>query len=212
MSKFYVIEKQTDAGPMYFRYPTHLLDNLFKAKTIEEAVQFETYDDAKVAYSQYIYNCGIVDIVCKFKPTKIYLAAGWFTPNQARREETLRNIIKSHSEYVGFFPREKPLEENVFDEKVRKAIFDLDCKEIDNADCVIAITNEKDMGTLFECGYAYKAGKPVFYIFETDEIDAKFNIMLAESAVRCFTSFKQIDEALTDGTLFNQKKWMGNVE
>jgi len=65
---------------------------------------------------------------------------------------------------------------------------------IDECDIVIASTEGKDMGTLFECGYAFAKNKPVVYYAPNIH---KFNLMLAKSARAV---------ALTPDSLFRMAK------
>lgn len=55
---------------------------------------------------------------------------------------------------------------------------------------VIAITDGKDVGTIWEMGVAYEAGVPVIGVALTLG-DNPFNLMLSES---CFTTIRTIDE------------------
>ena len=55
---------------------------------------------------------------------------------------------------------------------------------------MFAVTNGKDMGTLFECGYAFANKIPLIYFAEG--LDGQFNLMLARSAVAVFTDIKDV--------------------
>ena len=72
-----------------------------------------------------------------------------------------------------------------------KNIFDSNIEAIKNSKYVLAITDEKDMGTIWEAGYAYGIGKPVIYVAVTLE-DKPFNIMLSESGIGIFKSYDSL--------------------
>ena len=55
-------------------------------------------------------------------------------------------------------------------------------KAINEADVIVAITDGKDMGTIWESGYAFARKKPIIYYAETLG-NNQFNLMLAKSGV-----------------------------
>jgi nucleoside 2-deoxyribosyltransferase len=74
----------------------------------------------------------------------------------------------------------------VFEENMRKI---LDC------DFMLASTEGRDMGTLFECGFAYSNGIPIVYYFKGD---GPFNIMLSESGHRVIRNPLELIEVLRE--------------
>lgn len=118
---------------------------------------------------------------------KAYIAAGWFSDEQER----VRMIVKTSLMEVGikfYSPKDDALfkEGGQFD---AQEVFRDNLTCIDSADFVIASTTEKDMGTLFECGYAFAHGIPIIYIWPGT---GKFNLMLGQSARAVVTSKAQL--------------------
>lgn len=133
---------------------------------------------------------------------KIYFASPWFTPEQDEREERLKAKLRS----LGFdvwSPKESAICGTFSDKETRSKIFNGNINNIADADIVFAITDGKDMGTIWEAGYAYGfnaacelAGAPkivIVYYCETLG-DGKFNLMLAESGDIVITKFEDVDK------------------
>lgn len=74
-----------------------------------------------------------------------------------------------------------------------KKIYDTNVHEIEQADIVVVSTEGKDMGTLFEAGYATALGIPVVYYWGST---GKFNLMLAGSAQAVFQDEMELYEYL----------------
>ena len=114
---------------------------------------------------------------------KVYVAAGWFNDNQMEACKELEDFADS-------FFREpfKPRVDNIGTEGCDwDDIFLGNIEHINSSDLVIASTVDKDMGTIWECGYAFAKGIPIIYY--TPGIK-DVNLMLAKSGVVC----KTIDE------------------
>jgi len=130
----------------------------------------------------------------------IYCAGGWFS---AAQEKALEEIKLALNGYNVFYPREDTNPGFGWD-----AIFAKNMAIIDVCDYVIASTVEKDMGTLFECGYAYSKGKKIIYY--SPGLKGDFNLMLAKSAHRVCTSFEELQEAAIEG--FIKAPYKGGIE
>jgi nucleoside 2-deoxyribosyltransferase len=102
----------------------------------------------------------------------VYIAGGWFTPKQLKAVEEMESAVRNSGMYM-YSPRTDCLWKPGMDEKL---VVSENMDNIDECSFVLASTEGKDMGTLFECGYAYARGVPVVYYFKSEE---KFNIMLA---------------------------------
>ena len=105
---------------------------------------------------------------------RAYLASGWFNKDQVKVLKQMENVL-ALLDYVDVYsPRKesvyKPSEGNHAD------IVKENLKALHNVDVVVASTEGKDMGTLFECGYATAIGVPVIYYYPQY---GDFNIMLA---------------------------------
>ena len=138
----------------------------------------------------------------ELRKLKVYFASPWFTPEQGEREERLKAKLRS----LGFdvwSPKEEAICGEISDKETRDRIFNGNIDNISNADIVFAITDGKDMGTIWEAGYAYGynealkiLGVPsikIVYYCETLG-DGKFNLMLAQSGDIVFTKFEDVDK------------------
>ena len=120
----------------------------------------------------------------------MYLASPFFNKEQLDRVKRLEDALDDLGYVDIFSPR---LESNVkFEEGNSKLCFSMNIDAIANADIVIAVTNDKDLGTLFEAGYAYALKKPILYLYETKEKELNFNLMLSQSGL----AFNSIDDVI----------------
>jgi len=119
---------------------------------------------------------------------KVYLAAGFFNDFQNEALNYIEKTLDSLPEFDVFSPRRETKLDGFEKPEVQQKVFDLNCKHIEEADLVVASTVDKDCGTLFECGYANKAGIPIIYtLFDARLDDANFNLMLSKSGIAHFT-------------------------
>ena len=128
---------------------------------------------------------------------KIYLAAGWFNPIQAEELSMLENIFDKRSD---FFDLSSPRRIFVCPPDAPKEVQDEtflgNLEHIENADFLLVNTRDKDIGTIWEAGYAYAHKKPIIYFCAGLPQGAKFNLMLARSGIKVCTSFSQLEEYL----------------
>lgn len=110
----------------------------------------------------------------------VYIAGGWFTEEQYTAVKELEDFIDTIN-ITSFKPR---LENKGSEGSDWDRVFETNVKTLSNADLVIASTVGKDMGTIWECGFAYAKNIPVVYY--TPGID-RVNLMLAKSGVVCKT-------------------------
>jgi nucleoside 2-deoxyribosyltransferase len=144
------------------------------------------------------------------KELMIYLAAGWFSHEQEQARQEIYDSLKSLG-FKFYSPKEDCLYRpggivssfEVFKENIQ---------QIAHADFVVASTEGKDMGTLFECGVAYQMRKPIIYYFKSE---GKFNLMLAESAIAVCQTRAQLHDCLrhvqTTGKI-KEKYFKGEIE
>lgn len=120
---------------------------------------------------------------------EVYIAGGWFSLEQEKALDELESFVKKHFKQY-FSPREH---NNAKGQKLED-IFQKNIQALDNADIIIASTIGKDMGTLWECGYAYARELQVIYYAPGIE---KVNLMLAKSG-RVARSLKELWDILID--------------
>lgn len=110
--------------------------------------------------------------------TKVYIAAPFFNETQLAIVEAIKKVLDEDANIEYFSPKDESMFKQGDDPKY---ILDLNCKAILNSDVLLAVTNDKDVGTMFECGYAYANLVPILYIWLGRQPGQKFNLMLAAS-------------------------------
>ena len=128
---------------------------------------------------------------------KVYLASGWFNPIQAEELTRLENIFDTRSNYfelasprrIFVCPPDAPKE-------VQLETFEGNLHHIKTADFLLVNTRDKDIGTIWEAGYAHACEIPIVYFCAGLPEGAKFNLMLARSGIKVCTSFEQLEEYL----------------
>jgi len=109
-----------------------------------------------------------------------YIAAPFFNDMQKAVVDQIKGMCESYELKV-YSPKDECL--FVPGETDPRRIFLDNLKTIKNSDFLIAVTDVKDVGTLFECGYAYAIGTPIVYVWLNHGEGDKFNLMLNESGV-----------------------------
>lgn len=113
---------------------------------------------------------------------RIYIASGWFDEKQEIRRQEILKICKELKLNV-YSPKEDMLyEPGKIDPRT---VFIENLTQIRKSSAVLASTEGKDLGSVWECGYAYANNIPIIYYFP---YSTKFNLMLAQSAVAVITS------------------------
>ena len=126
---------------------------------------------------------------------KIYLASGWFNPTQAAELDRLEEIFDNRS---SFFDLSSPRRIFVCPPDAPKSVqdetFSGNLQHIEASDFLLVNTRDKDIGTIWEAGYAHAHKKPIIYFCAGLPEGAKFNLMLARSGVKVCTSFEQLED------------------
>lgn len=125
----------------------------------------------------------------------VYIAAPFFNPEQITRVALVETLLEKHG-MTYFSPRKQSAIGSIADPEVRKKAFDMNVKGIEEADFLVAITDGKDMGTIFEAGHAYAQNIPVIYVAFTLGKDGQFNLMLAESAIATAKTVEELEQAI----------------
>ena len=128
---------------------------------------------------------------------KIYLASGWFNSVQAEELTNLESIFDSRSDHFELAsPRRIFVCPPNAPNEVQDETFSGNLHHIETADFLLVNTRDKDIGTIWEAGYAYAFKKPIIYFCAGLPEGAKFNLMLARSGIKVCTSFGQLEEYL----------------
>lgn len=140
-----------------------------------------------------------------------YFASPFFNPEQVEREERMIKHLRSLGFRV-FSPKENCHLDAKADSKSRQDVFKANCESINNSRAVFAVTDGKDMGTIWEAGYAYGINKPILYYAETLGNNL-FNLMLAESGRDVFLSQDEVTYgSVIDGLLGHIRRFRGDIE
>lgn len=113
---------------------------------------------------------------------KVYLAGGWFNSEQEKILDEIEKLLTKYDNLLVYSPR-KQTQFKSGSKPTRKTceiVFNNNIVAIEDCDIMIASTEGKDMGTVFEIGVAYQLGKPIIAIYFHNE---PFNLMLEEAAI-----------------------------
>lgn len=132
---------------------------------------------------------------------KVYLASGWFNPEQKRMMEeiyfTLNGMKKAgHIDLFAPFYDGVVLDpKNDPEWKTKmKDVWDLDIRELSSSQLVVASTQDHDVGTIFECGYASARYTPILCYNSNPELG--LNLMLSQEARGFVKSQVQLIKAM----------------
>lgn len=141
------------------------------------------------------------------KKHHVYVASPFFNPNQITRVALVETLLEKLG-YTYFSPRKELVCPPNASDEVRKQTFLSNEEGIKNAEMVIAITDDKDPGTIWEMGCAYANDIPVIGVAFTLG-NMPFNLMLSES---CVSTCKTVEEL--ERTLVNDERiyYQGLIE
>lgn len=187
-----VCVKDTDGGYWWF-YPEDVILTDEKVGT-HHPVKYEyTLNDTQKSNDKTKYD--------------FYIASGFFTEQQIEEVEFIKNELGKRG-FTYFSPKDDSAVEDINNPENRKKVFKLNEDAIRASKKMIANTNNKDMGTLFEAGMAYALGMDIIYVCFQLGKDGQLNLMLSESGVAACTTKEQFCEALDGKTLY----WDGDIE
>jgi len=128
---------------------------------------------------------------------RVYLAAGWFNPVQASELDRLEEIFDAREDWIALSsPRRIFVCPPSATKEMQDATFSGNLDHIEKADFLLVNTRDKDIGTIWEAGYAYAHKRPIVYFCAGLPKGAKFNLMLARSGVKVCTSFEDLEDYL----------------
>ncbi|WP_353856827.1 nucleoside 2-deoxyribosyltransferase [Bacillus sp. Bos-x628] len=129
------------------------------------------------------------------KQQHVYIAAPFFKADQITRVALVETLLEKH-DLTYFSPRKQSAIGPISSPEVRKKSFEMNIRGIEESELVIAITDDKDMGTIFEAGHAYASGVPIIYVAFTLGQDGMFNLMLAESGKAACKTIEELEAAI----------------
>lgn len=151
---------------------------------------------------------------------KVYIASPFFNEEQLERVVFIENVLKETG-FEYFSPRLDTYVKPDSTNKERKQAFNDNLTGIEYSDFILVVTDGKDVGTMFEAGYAYNENIPILYFSETLG-DKPFNLMLAISATlgicksreELKTTLSDISNSnvLANYILYNDNEFEGEIE
>ena len=124
-----------------------------------------------------------------------YIASGWFNEKQVEDLDIIKRALREN-EILFFSPKDEcPCPPDATEEQKHKS-FTMNVNAIVECDFMVCNTRDKDMGSVFESGVAYKCNKPV--IFFCRGLKGDFNLMLAKAGVAVATDAEELLWFLND--------------
>ncbi len=120
---------------------------------------------------------------------KVYIASGWFNKEQTRDLEDIKMVVKAHKLDM-FSPKDECICPPDADIITQTNVFHQNLDAIYNCDFIIVNTRDKDMGSIFEAGYAKAKKKPIIYFCR--ELRGPFNLMLSRSGIAVATDISEL--------------------
>ena len=144
------------------------------------------------------------DIANFSKKYDFYLASPFFNDEQIKREESIKKTLRGYGFRV-YAPREHGIVGSLASQEAVTSTFNSNVEAINNSRMVLAITDGKDMGTIWEAGYAYGNNIPIVYYAETLG-NNPFNIMLSESGVGIFKDYTSFCKACNSNDFYHKEE------
>lgn len=201
----HLILLERDISNEYIKsYPTEISEKELKNyKKIFHYIWDKSYIKSKSSYDSYL-NFDIDSFVDPVKKYDFYLASPFFNDEQIKRENKVKDLLRGFGFKV-YAPMEHGIVGGIASQDAVTATFNSNVEAINNSEYVIAITDGKDMGTIWEAGYAYGKKIPIIYYAETLG-NNPFNIMLSESGIGIFKSEKSLSEACVKNNFHHKEE------
>ena len=142
-----------------------------------------------------VFSSHVSDVEFVDKSKRAYLASPFFNPEQIDRLKRVRIAIESIGLKVWDAYTNGIICKPDADKDMLKLAVDNNIDNIDRVGVMVVITDGKDMGSIFEAGYACAKDIPVYGFAETLG-DRPFNVMLAGTFVGVAKTTGGLIEAL----------------
>lgn len=126
---------------------------------------------------------------------KIYIASPFFNEEELNFVKRIENVLEYNG--ISFYsPRldgilkDMPKEQRM---KATKTIYDNNVKNIITTDMMVAVIDNRDVGTMFEIGYAAALGKKIITLTNNDFM---VNVMLKECVFTHLTDVNKLPDAV----------------
>ena len=182
-----------------------------ESELLEYQKKFRYAFDKSYIENKCIYNTSEMsfydvakDIANFSKEYDFYLASPFFNDEQINREESIKKTLRGYGFRV-YAPREHGIVGSLASQEAVTSTFNSNAEAINNSRMVLAITDGKDMGTIWEAGYAYGNNIPIVYYAETLG-NNPFNIMLSESGVGIFKDYTSFCKACNSNDFYHKEE------
>ena len=182
-----------------------------ESELLEYQKKFRYAFDKSYIENKCIYNTSEMsfydvakDIANFSKKYDFYLASPFFNDEQIKREESIKKTLRGYG-FTVYAPREHGIVGSLASQEDVTSTFNSNVEAIDNSRMVLAITDGKDMGTIWEAGYAYGNNIPIVYYAETLG-NNPFNIMLSESGVGIFKDYTSFCKACNSNDFYHKEE------
>lgn len=128
------------------------------------------------------------------KKLKVYLASGWFTPVAAEEVTNLEALLTKMN-FDMASPRQIFVCPPSATKEVQEETYRGNLNHIETSDFIVCNTRDKDMGTIFEAGYASAKNIPIVYFCQG--LKGNFNLMLSRSGVKVCSTYDELEHYLT---------------
>lgn len=201
----YLILLERDISKEYIEsYPTEIDEKELKNyKKIFNYICDKSYIKNKIVLRNYL-GFSIDKFIGSEKKYDFYLASPFFNDDQIKRENKVKDLLRGFGFKV-YAPMEHGIVGGIASQDSVTATFNSNVEAINNSKYVIAITDGKDMGTIWEAGYAYGKKIPIIYYAETLG-NNPFNIMLSESGIGIFKSERSLSEACVKNNFHHKEE------
>lgn len=131
------------------------------------------------------------------KKLAVYLASGWFSPDQDKQLTKLEAVFDSRADWIELAsPRRIFVCPPNASLEVQDNVFKGNMKHIRECDFTLVNTTYRDIGTIWEAGAAFALDRKIVYFCEGLPPGAKFNLMLSRSGIKVCTTFEQLEDYL----------------
>lgn len=153
---------------------------------------------------------------------KVYFASPWFNPDQAEREDRVKRILRGLGCFEVFSPKDNVVCPPDASDEMQKKAFNDNIKNIVDCDILFAITDGKDMGTIWEAGFANglneqrihdTTGKQILIVYYCETLgNGQFNLMLAQSGDIVITKEEDLNDLPRMISEGEKKEYAGSIE
>ena len=182
-----------------------------ESELLEYQKKFRYAFDKSYIENKCIYNTSEMsfydvakDIANFSKKYDFYLASPFFNDEQIKREESIKKTLRGYGFRV-YAPREHGIVGSLASQEAVTSTFNSNVEAINNSRMVLDITDSKDMGPIWEAGYAYGNNIPIVYYAETLG-NNPFNIMLSESGVGIFKDYTSFCKACNSNDFYHKEE------